>query len=113
MTNVSRAALIGTSVFGVLCLATSASAQQRPPIADQIAKTYGVESWGQIDALRYTFNFEWGKFKLHRSWVWEPKTDRITYEGPDKAGKPIKVTYLRSQLASQDDVIKNVVDPGF
>jgi hypothetical protein len=113
MTRSSRAALIVTLLFGILCLPTRASAQQRPAIAEKIAKTYGLESWGQVDALRYTFNFEWGKFKLHRSWVWEPKTDQVTYEGPDNAGKPIKVTYKRSALASQDDVVKNVVDPGF
>jgi len=113
MTRSNRAALIGTLLFGILCLRAPASAQERPAIVEQIAKTYGLDSWGQIDALRYTFAFEWGKIKVHRSWVWEPKTGQVTYEGPDKAGKPIKVTYKRSELASQDDVVKNVVEPAF
>ena len=109
----SRVTGIGALVLGVLCVAAPASAQQRPAIADQIAKTYGFDSWGQVEALRYTFSFEWGKLKLSRSWVWEPKADRVSYDGPDKAGKPIKVTYIRSQLASQDAVVKEWVDPGF
>ena len=110
----SRVTGIGALVLGVLCVAAPASAQQRPAIADQIAKTYGFDSWGQVEALRYTFSFAWGKLKLTRSWVWEPKADRVSYEGPDKpGGKPIKVTYIRSQLASQDAVVKEWVEPGF
>ena len=109
----SRVTAIGALLVGALWAAAPASAQQRPAIADQIAKTYGVDSWGQVEALRYTFSFEWGKLKLSRSWVWEPKADRVSYDGPDKAGKPIKVTYIRSQLASQDAVVKEWVDPGF
>jgi len=31
-------------------------AQQRPPIIEQVAKTYGLDSFGQIDAIRYTWN---------------------------------------------------------
>ena len=109
----SRVTEIGALLLGVLCIAAPASAQQRPAIAEQIAKAYGLESWDKVEALRYTFSFEWGKIKLSRSWVWEPKADRVSYEGPDKAGKPIKVTYIRSQLASQDAVVKEWVDPGF
>ena len=51
--------------------------------------------------------------KLSRNWVWEPKTGRVSYDGKDKTGKPIKVTYLRSQLSSQDAVVKEEVDPAF
>jgi hypothetical protein len=110
----SRVSVVGALLIGVLCPPSSASAQQRPPIADQIAKTYGFDSWGQVEAIRYTFSIDAGPaLKVTRSWVWEPKTDRITYDGPDKAGKPVKVTYLRSALASQDAVVKEQVDPAF
>lgn len=110
----SRVAEIGALLLGALCAAAPASAQQRPPIADQIAKTYGIESWGQVEAIRYTLHIEWGKLKLARSWVWEPKADRVSYEGPDKTFKnPVKVTYIRSQLASQDALVKEWIDPGF
>jgi hypothetical protein len=104
---------IGALLLGVLCTAAPASAQERPAIAEQIAKTYGLESWGKVEAIRYTFNITWGKLKLSRSWVWEPKTDRVTYEGPDKAFKPVKVTYTRAELASQDALVKEWIDPGF
>lgn len=108
-----RVSVIGALLVGVLCLPGPASAQPRPAIADQIAKAYGFDSWPQVEAIRYSFNLDAGKLQLHRSWVWEPKTDTITYEGPDKAGKPVKVTYARSQLASQSAFVKEAVDPGF
>src|SRR3989441_11654179 len=115
MTNTRRFAVVGVLLIGVLCPLTRLSAQQRPAIADQIAKTYGLDSFGQIDAIRYTFNIDLAalKLKLSRSWVWEPKTDQISYEGKDKDGNPVKVTYSHSQLASQSAVVKEEVDPGF
>jgi hypothetical protein len=113
MTNASRLTIISFLVLGVLVLTATSWAQTRPPIAEQIAKTYGLDSFGQIEAIRYTFNIDAPGLKFSRSWVWEPKADRVTYEGKDKAGNPVKVTYLRSQLSSQPANVKNEIDPGF
>ena len=110
MTNFRRDKKIGLLVLGVLLLAASSWAQ-KPPIAEQIAKAYGLDSFGQIDAIRYTFNLP--IFKISRTWTWEPKADRVTYEGKDKAGNPVKATYVRSQLSSQPDNVKKEIDPGF
>jgi hypothetical protein len=46
---------IGALVIGALGLAATSWAQTRPPIVEQIAKTYGLDSFGQIEAIRYTF----------------------------------------------------------
>src|SRR5690349_9440015 len=100
-------------IFGVLVFAATAGAQQRPPILEKLAKTYGLDSFGQIEAIRYTFNVEAPGLDLSRSWTWEPKTDQVTYEGKDKSGKPVKVTYLRSQLGSQSAEVKETIDPDF
>jgi hypothetical protein len=109
-----RVTIIGLLLFGALVLAaTSCSQQQRPPVAEQIAKTYGLDSFGQIDAIRYTWNAQFPGVNLSRSWVWEPKTNKVSYEGKDKDGKPVKVTYMRSELSSQPDAVKNEVDPAF
>jgi hypothetical protein len=101
-------------VFGVLVLAATSWAQTRPPILEQIAKTYGLDSYGQIEAIRYTWNGEiTGLFKAAHAWEWEPKTGKVSYEGKDKEGKPVKVTYDSSQLSSQSDQVKNEVEPAF
>src|SRR5712691_4674960 len=113
MTQLGRATTIRCLVFALLVLAATSGAQTRPPIAEQIAKTYGLDSFGQIEAIRYTFNLDLGALKLSHAWVWEPKADRISYEGKDKAGKPVKATYVRSQLSSQPAVVQDEVDPAF
>ncbi len=114
MTNASRVTMIPVVAFAMLVLAATSWAQQRPPILEKIAKTYGLDSFGQIDAIRYTWNGEIpGVFKLAHTWEWEPKTNKVSYEGKDKDGKPVKVTYTRSELGSQPDAVKNEIDPAF
>lgn len=107
------APVIRSLTLGVVTLASLAWGQGRPPIVEQLAKTYGLDSFGQIEAIRYTFNLDFPGLKLSRSWEWEPKTGKVTYEGKDKDGKPVKVTYMRSELASQSDAVKKEIDPGF
>jgi len=114
MTNLSCLKKTSVLAIAMLLLAATSLAQNRAPIAEKLAKAYGLDSFGQIDAIRYTFNIDVpGAFKLSRTWVWEPKTNRVSYEGKDKAGNPVKVTYLRSELSSQPDSVKKEVDPGF
>ena len=98
----------------VFVLAPNSWAQQRAPILEKIAKAYGLDSFGKIDAIRYTWNGEIpGVFKLAHAWEWEPKTNKVSYEGKDKDGKPVKVSYMRSDLSSQPDAVKNEVEPAF
>jgi hypothetical protein len=110
MTVLSRLRIVRLLAFTVLVLVLAAPswAQTRPPIAEQIAKTYGLDSFGQIDAIRYTFNLQLPGVNISRSWVWEPKTNNISYEGKDKDGKPVKVTYDRSKAGSESDAVKQV-----
>ncbi len=113
MTSSNCVRKTGLLVIAMLLLATTSWAQKRPPIAENIAKAYGLDSWGQIEQIRYTFNIDIPGIKVSRTWTWEPKADRVTYEGKDKAGNPVKVTYLRSQLSTQPDNVKKEIEPGF
>jgi hypothetical protein len=119
MTKLGRLSTICFLVF----LATSCSqkktavseqtAKTSSSIREQIARTYGLDSFGQIEAIRYTWNAQFPGVNVSRAWVWEPKTNQVSYEGKDKDGKPVKVTYLRSQLDSQPANVKAEVDPAF
>ena len=115
MKNAYRVTMIGLLGFGILAFYSTARAQARPPIVEQMAKTYGIDSWGQIEGIRYTFNIDLPalNLKLAHMWEWEPKTGKVTFEGKDKDGKPVKVTYLRSQLSSQPANVKDEIDPAF
>jgi hypothetical protein len=114
MKKLGHSTIIRSLVFGVLVLTANSWAQNRPPIVEKLAKTYGLDSWDQVDAIRYSFNLDIpGLFNVSRSWEWEPKTGKVTYEGKDKDGKPVKVSYVRSQLSSAPDAVKNEIEPGF
>jgi hypothetical protein len=113
ITKLGRSTTIRCLVFGLLVLAANSWAQQRAPILEKIAKTYGLDSYGKIDAIRYTWNAQFPGVNVSHSWVWEPKTNKVSYEGKDKDGKPVKVSYTRSDLSSQPDAVKNEVDPAF
>ena len=121
MRKLSGSMTIRFLLFGVLCL-VGTSCWQKPPSAPerrtqinaaQIAKAYGLDSFDQIEAIRYTWNAQFPGVNLSRSWEWEPKTNKVSFEGKDKDGQPIKVTYLRAELDTQPDNVKNEVDPGF
>ena len=112
--------------FTALALVSAATARAGdiPPAAQEMAKTFGVDSWGQIEGLRYTWNAELpgavkpfdggsGTITISHKWEWDPKTGTISYEGKDMNGQPLKVTYQRSDMSSQSDVVKNFVDPAF
>jgi len=117
MTSAERVRRIVLGGFAVLLTAGMAGAQgaqTRPPILERVAKTYGLDSYGQIEAIRYTWNGEIpGVFKLTHAWEWEPKTGKISYQGKDKQGKPVEVSYLSSDLNGQPDMVKQEVEPAF
>jgi hypothetical protein len=100
--------------LAVLILPLNSWAQTRPPILEQVAKTYGLDSYGKVEAIRYTWNGEiTGLFKASHVWEWEPKTGKVSYEGKDKDGKPVKATFVLSQLNSAPDDVKNQIAPSF
>jgi hypothetical protein len=115
MAKLRRSTTVLQLLFGVLVLAAPSWAQTRPPIVEELAKSYGLDSYGQIEAVRYTFNLDLPALKvnLSRTWTWEPKTGQVTYESKDKDGKPVKVTYNRSQLNSAPANVKDDIDPAF
>jgi hypothetical protein len=114
MTTMGRSTTIGCVILGVLVLGANSWAQKRAPIIENVAKAYGLDFYGQIEAIRYTWNGEIpGIFKLSHKWEWEPKTGKVSFEGTDKDGKAVKITYDSTQLSSQSDQVKNQVEPSF
>jgi hypothetical protein len=133
MTKLDRSKMIRFLVFVVLVIGAASSCSRKSPSAsepiakpsasipektfasvrERIAKTYGLDEFGQVEAIRYTWNAQFPGVNVSRSWVWEPKTGQVSYEGIDKDGKPVKATYVRSQLNKQPENVKNDIDPAF
>jgi len=113
MTKFGYSKAVGCLAFSTVVFAAPSWAQTRPPIAEEIAKANGLDSFGQIEAIRYTFIGHIGDLSLSRSWVWEPKTSRVSYTAKDKDGKPVKVTYYESALGSEPAKVRDEIDPAF
>ena len=62
-----RKAIRSLLVIGFLVLAATSWAQTRPPIVEKLAKTYGLDSFGQIEALRYTWNASFPGVNISRT----------------------------------------------
>jgi len=110
MTHASRTTVIRLLVLAALVVAETSWAAEPSPIAEQIAKAYGLDSYERVDAIRYTFNLQLGPVTVSRSWVWEPKTGKISYEGKDKDGKPVSVSFVQSEVAADSPVVKDKID---
>jgi hypothetical protein len=104
----NAAGLLALTLLTLGVVAT-ARAGEIPPAAQEMAKTYGLDAFGQIEGIRYTWNAEYpgavktfdggsGTIKVSRTWEWDPKTGTVSFEGKDNNGQPLKVTYQRSQL---------------
>ncbi len=113
MTKSSRPTMISTLLLAMLVLPATSQAQKRAPIAERLAKKYGLDSFGKVEAIRYTWHAEFPGVNVTRSWVWEPKTDQVSFEGKDKDGNAVKATYVRSQLSNQPANVREEIDPAF
>jgi hypothetical protein len=107
--SIVRLSLVSSLFLGLLLPAASL-AQEKPDIRHQIADAYGLASWSKVEQIRYTFNVDAGPKKVARTWTWDTKNDKVTFEGTDSAGKPVKVSYARASMPP--DVVKDV-DPNF
>jgi hypothetical protein len=113
MTKFGRSATSLCLCCAALAFAPAALAQAPAPIGEQIAKVYGLDGWDQIEAIRYTFNAQLRGFQVSRSWVWQPKTGDISYEGKAKDGSPVKLTYNQNHLADAPANVRDEIDPAF
>jgi hypothetical protein len=114
MTKSSFLSMARLLALVALVSAPNSWAQNGRPLLEQIAKAYGVDSYGQIEAIRYTWNADiTGLFKGSHAWTWEPKTNKVSYEGKDKDGKPVKATFVLTQLNGEPANVKNEIAPSF
>ena len=78
------ALLLSLSIFFSGCALNRAS--KGPTLAEMVAGAYGIDDWDDVNELKFTFTMQSGGRRVVRSWIWEPKLNRITFEGlgPDK-----------------------------
>lgn len=106
-----RMSFLGFCLWASPFLAAPCAAGDPPPAAKAVAQAYGLDGFKNVAAIRYAFNVMAGGKEVRREWIWEPKEDRVTYDGPDAEGKPVEIVYRRAQL--ERTPAAKTVDPWF
>lgn len=78
--------------------------RERPmTVRQNIAESYGLQHFGEVEKLQYTFNVKKGDDHVYRFWIWEPHLDRVTFKGMDYQEA---VTYNRNEIS--DDTLEKL-----
>ena len=87
-------------------------APSAPPLAEKVAKAYGVDKFDTIDAIKFTFNIQKGDVHVKREWTWEPLTRKVTFHGKGASGDTMTYSYDQSAVDTTNVDMK-FVDPRF
>jgi len=94
-------------------LAACAGGDKKPQVIDVrqlIAQSYGVQYFNQIEQVQYTFNVRKGEKHARRFWIWEPKTDRVTFDAMDYKDP---IIYYRKDLQTNPSNTLKSIDAWF
>ena len=106
----------GFKIFMVFLLIIGMSAcasykQEREMTARQlIAESYGIQYFGEVEKIQYTFNVKIGEKQISRFWIWQPRLDRVTFKGMDYQEA---ITYNRSEMVSTESNKLKKIDAWF
>jgi hypothetical protein len=64
-------------------------------LLDSLAAAHGFGQWQKVNEIRFTFNVDRDTSHFERSWIWAPKTNRVT-----RILNGDTLTYLRSEVDS-------------
>jgi hypothetical protein len=92
---------IGMCLLCVSLLGAGWCRAQPAAVALELAQSAGLEHWGRVASIEFTFNVKLPNRELARSWRWEPQAHRVTF----KPGSPEAVTYTRDAIT---DELKNI-----
>jgi hypothetical protein len=79
-------------------------------VRQRIGQSYGVRYFDQIEQVQYTFNLRKGNLHTRRFWIWEPKIDRVTFDGLDYKDP---ISYSRRDLHTNSSTKLKSIDAWF
>jgi len=106
----------GFKIFMVFLLTIGMSAcasynQEREMTARQhIAEAYGLQYFGEVEKIQYTFNVKIGEKQISRFWIWQPHLNKVTFKGINYQEA---ITYNRSEIASTESNKLKKIDAWF
>ncbi len=76
----------------------------------QIAESYGLPYFGEVEKIQYTFNVNIGEKQISRFWIWQPHLNRVTFKGMDYQEA---ITYNRSEMVHTESNKLKKIDAWF
>ena len=98
--------LLITLVLGITVACSGVHNQAgEADMRQKVADAYGIQNFGQIEQMRYTFNVQAGDKYVSRSWVWQPKTDEVTFTAGGNT-QPVVYSHKTISAATSEDLKK-------
>ncbi|QDU66820.1 hypothetical protein [Engelhardtia mirabilis] len=76
--------LLSAGCVCLLLLGCASTGNSHEGPGARVAAAYGVDHFGELEALRYTFNADLGEREIARQWEWEPGTGRVAHRKGDE-----------------------------
>jgi hypothetical protein len=83
---------------------------QAEAVRQRIARSYGYQYFNQIEQVQYTYNVRKGDKVVRRFWIWEPGSDKVTFDALDYTDP---VTYYRRDLQTNPSNMLKSIDAWF
>ena len=97
-------------ITGLAACAGGDKESRATAVRQRIGQSYGVQYFDQIEQVQYTFNVKNGDKHVRRFWIWEPKFDRVTFDGMDYKDP---ITYYRKDLQTNPSNKLKSIDAWF
>ena len=97
-------------VIGLTACAGGDKESQEMAVRQLIGQSYGAQYFDQIEQVQYTYNVRKGEQHHRRFWIWEPRSDRVTFDAMDYTDP---VTYFRKDLQTNSSNLLKSIDAWF
>jgi hypothetical protein len=64
-------------------------------LAEKIAARYGSDDFPKVESIRFTVRETGNGEEAVRHWIWFPKSDSVSFQGPDPKGLELRAGYSR------------------
>jgi hypothetical protein len=97
-------------ITGLTACAGGDRQSQAEAVRQRIAQSYGFQYFNQIEQVQYTYNVRNGDKVVRRFWVWEPESDKVTFDALDYTDP---ITYYRRDLRTNPSNMLKSIDAWF
>ncbi len=105
-----KAVMVALLAITLSACATQNKETRRMTLRQSIGNAYGVDYFDSIEQIQYEFNVRIGDKRIKRFWIWEPKLDRVTFQGMNYRKA---ITYNRRDIETTTSSALRKVDAWF